>query len=718
MAEAVQQFFHVKDGRLENINASARTDLADRIHLIATGSKTSPCYLIVDRGEGQTPASFETTFLSLTRRNKDDIPFVQGRFNCGGTGVLPFCGQQNYQLIVSRRNPGCPVDKHDSTKNLWGFTLVRKLRPSAGSQRKSSMYVYLAPNREILTFSAPVGIPVLAGQSSKGKAAPAYSVNLEYGSCIKLYNYRWRKKSMLTTDGRYELERYLHSVCLPFRLSETRAYTANYLNTTLSGIMATTNDEGKEEGDANSKFEKDLGPAYGELTLPNIGKLPYRVYLLKEEHARYAREFPHGVFFTLNGQVHGDLPANFVSNVLKFDALSNFLMVSVDCTEMNQSIREDFMMASRDRVRRNEVYDEIYGELRDELRDHPGLRLHNAMRKQKRLEATLAEEKTVDYFQELLKSDPTLANILGTGTEVVSRVGPPEPPQPFVGRRFPTYFRIAKEPKGGLNKRCPLNRYVRIEFETDADNGYFERADCPGTVIFDPPNLCVSSRLWNGRFTTKFQMPFDASVNDEISITAVVSDVEREATANPFTSRFVLTGAPEQEDEVHPPGPKPGPKPAPPKPNTLTKNVAPSLTMPKIKEVRRSEWNDPFYQFDEYSAVKISNNATTNGYDFFVNTDNKYLINELHRAKPDEKTLVKHWFVYGLVLAGLGVLGELHRRIDESDEDELTLKDNDELQTASVFCAGIAKVIVPMIRSLNKLPVVAETAEAALQAAS
>lgn len=98
MAEAVDRLFKVKDGRLENLTPTERTKLAERIHFVATGTKKEPCYLVVDRGEGQTPDSFKDTFLSLTKQNKDDIPFVQGRFNCGGTGVLPFCGDHKYQL--------------------------------------------------------------------------------------------------------------------------------------------------------------------------------------------------------------------------------------------------------------------------------------------------------------------------------------------------------------------------------------------------------------------------------------------------------------------------------------------------------------------------------------------------------------------------------------------------------------------------------------------
>jgi hypothetical protein len=699
MAEAVDKLFKVKDGRLENLMPTERTKLAERIHLVATGAKREPCYLVIDKGEGQTPDSFKDTFLSLTKQNKDDIPFVQGRFNCGGTGVLPFCGEHKYQLVLSRRNPSCPARPGDATKDLWGFTIVRRLRAAPG--RKSSMYVYLAPGGSILTFARPA-VAAIPGQSSKNKPAPAYAVDLTYGTCIKLYNYRWKKRTLVTTDGRYELERYLHSVSLPLRISETREYKANYYSTTLSGILAHVSEEGTED-DSTSKFEKGLSPAYGELNLPGIGRLPYKLFLLKETYE--ASNFPYGVYFTLNGQVHGDLPANFISSTLKFDCLSKTLLVSVDCTEMDQAVREDFLMASRDRVRRNEAYDAIYSMLRDELREHAGLREHNAQRRKKRLEETLSkEESNADYFQELLKSDPTLASILGIGGNIVSTTGPTHDPVPYHGKKFPTYFRIAKEPKNGLSKSCPLNRTVRVEFETDADNDYFDRPDCPGSITFDPPNLCVSSHLWDGAFTTKLQMPYDAKVGDTINMTVTVTDIQRETKRQSFISHFTMKGAPETEDAPPPPPGQRAPKPDHPENG---KHSSPVLAAPDIREVRREKWADPQFQFDEYSALKIMNADEGKGYVFFVNMDNRFLINELHKTKEDEGALVKHWFKYGIVLSALGILKEIQRIEEEgptSDDEKI-----DHLDLDKVW-GGLARVVVPIIRALYKGPAMIQAA--------
>src|SRR2546428_7384674 len=105
MADAVEQFYGIKDGRLDTLDPKQLTAMAEEIYVVATGGKLSPCYLIIDTGDGQTPNRFPDTFLSLKRSNKMRIPFVQGKFNSGGTAVFPFFGDKNMPLIVSPRHP-------------------------------------------------------------------------------------------------------------------------------------------------------------------------------------------------------------------------------------------------------------------------------------------------------------------------------------------------------------------------------------------------------------------------------------------------------------------------------------------------------------------------------------------------------------------------------------------------------------------------------------
>ncbi len=162
MAEAAKQFFNVPNGRLENVPKQDRTELAKRVQIMAVGSKDQPSYVVIDTGEGQSPADFSDTFLSLAKSNKLHIQFVQGKYNAGGTGALRFCGHENYQLIASRRAPGLPVKKQDASSGDWGFTLIRRLRPSEGNshpfgKRKISSRPRISSRRCTKHFSARSG---------------------------------------------------------------------------------------------------------------------------------------------------------------------------------------------------------------------------------------------------------------------------------------------------------------------------------------------------------------------------------------------------------------------------------------------------------------------------------------------------------------------------------------------------------------------------------
>ncbi len=695
MAAAVEKFFSVRDGRLDNLTAGEQTLLADNIYLVAVGSKENPNYLIIDRGEGQTPARFPDTFVSLMRSNKMRIPFVQGKFNSGGTGILQFCGRGNYQLIASRRRPGCPVEPGDSTSDLWGYTVVRRWLPSGG--RRSSMYVYLAPDGRVPTFRADA-IKVLPGRSGVNRPPQPYAVDLPYGTCIKLYDYRWRAKSSITTEGRYELERFLHSPCLPFRVTETRAYRANYYSATIIGGWASAT-AGDDEGETG-KLEEGF-PAYAVLNIAGVGRLPYKIAVFKQGTKQ--RHVPNGVFFVVNGQVHGSLPSDFVTRRLRLDYLSGAgngpLLVCVDCTDMDQRVREDFFMASRDRIRKNEVYAAIEEKLTEALRGHPGLQEINQLRRKEALEEHLSDKAPLEAFQKLLDLDPTLSGLFAAGDRLVTATGPAERAT-FVGRRFPTFFRLSAEPRGGLVKPCPVNRTCIVEFETDAVNDYFTRPLDPGRISIDPPNLVEHTHLWNGRFGARFSVPWNARVGDAVQVRVTVTDVEREALDNPFVSTFVLKAAQEVDDDPVPGKPK---RPRQAMPNGSKRGVA--LGLPNVREVRREEWER--YGFGRLDAIRVRH-GDEGGYDCFVNVDNAFLLTELGRAREDDKPLIKFWFSYGLVLAALGMIRHAMRKAHDqggAEERHGDVEESVDLEAIAHYCDGLAQVIVPIVRTLHRGPV-------------
>ncbi len=264
----------------------------------------------------------------------------------------------------------------------------------------------------------------------------------------------------------------------------------------------------------------------------------------------------------------------------------------------------------------------------------------------------------------------------------------------FVGRLFPTFFRISKEPDRGLIKPCAINKTCRVEFETDAANDYFIRASNPGSLRITPADICEHSHLWNGQWVTRFRVPWDAKVGDEVPVEVTVSDVEREAHGAPFVCRFILRAAPPADDR---PTGKPGPgTPQHPAQGKHDKLVA---GFPPVNEVDRSGWAP--HGFTKLSALKVVH-GLEGGYEFFVNIDNAFLLTQLSQSKAADRSSVKFWFKYGLVLAALAMIKQ--QSVEEDHADEHGDGEEVDLDAIGASCDGLARAIVPIIRALGKTP--------------
>ena len=231
--EAVARFFAPTGsgtggdaGHLTEWTASERTAVARGITLAATGFKPgagSPCFTIADDGEGQTPRRLPETILSLDKKNKQYIRFVQGRFNMGGTGALKFCGHRNLQLVVTRCNPRVTGGgEADPTDGEWAFTVVRREDPE-GAMR-NSVYTYLAPQvvgreKRVLSFPSQ-SMPIFP------KGQKPYAKESEHGTLIKLYEYSTSARTHMFRRGGIQerLDLLLPEVGLPIRLHECRDY--------------------------------------------------------------------------------------------------------------------------------------------------------------------------------------------------------------------------------------------------------------------------------------------------------------------------------------------------------------------------------------------------------------------------------------------------------------------------------------------------------------
>ena len=185
--------------------------------------------------------------------------------------------------------------------------------------------------------------------------------------------------------------------------------------------------------------------------------------------------------------MHDRAGAEFIKDKLRYGYLTKHMLVSVDCTNMNPNAQHDFFTPARDRTVDWEVKKLVIEELvhhlsHEESPLRTALRELNARRRQEQLKDALNDDEPARVLEDLVKVSPALAAIFSPGTRLHSPFVPEDDEKPFVGKRFPTFFRIVHEPEAGLIKNCPINRTCRLQFETDAENGYFNggrpRDDC------------------------------------------------------------------------------------------------------------------------------------------------------------------------------------------------------------------------------------------------
>ncbi|MEJ7631211.1 MAG: hypothetical protein WKF28_01810, partial [Rubrobacteraceae bacterium] len=527
---------------------SKRTEVARGITLAATGAKPSegnPSFTISDRGEGQTPKMLPYTLLSLDRSNKFRIPFVQGKFNMGGTGVLEFCGQQNLQLIVSRRNPGIVGDDPEHTSDLrWGFTVVRREDPK-GAQR-SSVYTYLAPvksgddskNKQVLSFLTDT-MPIFPD------GRDAYARESSWGTLIKLYEYTATgfRSNVLMKDGLMRrVDMLLPDVALPMRFHECRSYGGH------GGSPETTVTGAKVRLEDNKEGNLEHDPTFFSIKVHGE-EMTGTVYAFKKGKADTYRK-NEGIIFALNGQTHGYLTQDFFGRrKVGLGYLRDSILIIVDCSNFRGRARERLFMNSRDRLRNGELRDAIEGELEDTLKQDRLLRELRERRRREEIESRLEDSKPLeDVLRPLLEKSPVLSELFLHGRRAstpfrTKRVGPED--KPFEGKRYPSLFKFKGKQYGTeLHQNCHINQRCRITFETDAVNDYFNREVDKGEFSLflasdtgkSPVGIMRLISKWN-RYLN-LQLPANCRIGDEIRFVAQVTDSLRLSplkTASPYT---------------------------------------------------------------------------------------------------------------------------------------------------------------------------------------
>jgi len=702
-------------GRILYWTRSMRSEQARFITLAATGRPASeganPSFSIADAGEGQTPDMLPYTILSLNRSNKLRIPFVQGKFNMGGTGVLKFCGQRNLQFVLSRRNPEL-VDTSNPSDFLWGFTIVRREDPVGN--RRNSVYTYLAPvgaeqhpqRGGVLRFSADC-LPIFP------EGRKPYIRESAWGTLIKLYEYRvpGSRGHILRKDGILSrLDLLLPDIALPVRLHECRSCYKGHpgsFDTTLTGLAV------RLEEDRGENMEEGF-PSSFQMTVEGE-ELRATVYAFKKGRAETYKG-NEGIIFTINGQTHGHLTVDFFRRKsVRLGYLVDSILVVVDCNALSGRAREDLFMNSRDRLSKCKLREQIERELERLLRQHKGLRALSERRRREEIQAQIEDSKPLEeVLQGLINRSPTLASLFLQGKRLTNPFKPIDAglgEKTFTGRRFPTYFRIHGLSYGEiLYRSAEVDSRCRLKFDTDAANDYFSRIRDPGTLIVElikkkeANNRCSvdhSVSLHDGLATVSIQLPSWCKIGDEITVRVLVTDPTR---AEPFLNIIVLKLVQASTKETTGSGLKTrrgsGRRPG---------RVLPSgVQIPKIVPVREEGWSKvPGRPFDKFTAVRIvASGASANKnngqpiYDYYVNVDNICLNQELKSNKHIEPQLLRAQFTYAMVLCAMALIQDETQRTNRSKELEGTTPIEEVVEQTT---RALSPILLPMINALGTL---------------
>jgi hypothetical protein len=721
-------------GRIRNWSDSKRTEVARGITFVATGATAQsgdPSFTIADCGEGQTPEKMPETLLSLARSNKLRIPFVQGKFNMGGTGVLKFCGTHNLQLIVSRRNPEIlnGILEHESDPQ-WSFTIVRREDPEGN--RRSSVYTYLAPvdcDKKprvggVLRFSAAT-MPIFPnGRNPYGRES-------KHGTLIKLYEYRATglKTNILRKDGMLSrIDLLLPDVALPIRFHECRpGYKghAGSFETTLTGLGVRLDDDKAENLEIEFPTSCPMSISGQQMTAT--------IYAFKKAKADTYRK-TEGIIFAVNGQTHGYLTIDFFRRkAVGLSYLADSILVIVDCTNLSGRAREDLFMNSRDRLSFAPLRYEIEDALEDLLKHHDGLRELRERRRSEEIESSLKDSKPLaDILETIFKHSPTLSELFLIGKRVQNpfkSLKAKADEKPFKGKRFPTYFKFRGKDYGeNLERDCHINMRCRITFETDAANDYFSRKVEPGLfslfALVGDTRLTVDDyalNLQNGSATLNLRLPAATEVGASLSLVAELNDPSRlEAFENSFTihvKEVAQTTSGTTRSKSKTPTNKTG----------EDREIPAGIQLPNRIRVAEPEWDKHEPPFDQSTALRIKHAGTANGdadsnggkdiYDFFVNIDNvhlkRYLKYELKSGQHEH--VVQTRFEVGLMLIGLALIHRAAqqrngRSTDNAEEGEIA----DVERQADEVTKALAPFLLPMIHALGAL----ETEEVSVAHAS
>lgn len=682
---ATKMFFNVDNGKWENITSAERNKVAQDIQIILTEDRKTPNVAIYDNGEGQNPSNFERTFLSIAQGNKNDVPFVQGKYNMGSTGSLVFCGDKHrYQMIISRRNSNL-----SDSDGLIGFTLVRRhiLTPEEEPKYKLTWYEYLVING---------AIPSIA---EKKLELGLHKTQFVCGSVVKLYSYQLTHPSNATFELWRDLNPLLFEAALPMLIYENRSCYSGH-----SPTKPMLGNKTRLALDTNEhiEFQKTF-----QINLFN-SNIPIQVYIFNRETENTEFIRAKSVVYTLNGQTQGSESRTFITQDLGFRNLKNYMLVCVDCSQIGTTARQELFMASRDRLKQGRFYNELRQSIIDLLSNDTHIKQKEQEYKGRAFRETGEDKDMVQSLFSKLKGNQDIRKMFsgnnGAFSFFTKKVKKPIPPEEQKEekkketkklKRYPTLLKI----KGFEKSTEDFVKVIRkggkgkIILETDVENTFLSRSDDAGSIEITTLDFGKHGGGGGGHNlpnedSTKLRVQFSGPCEGEMEV-MIEPREEAEVGDSIQLSIKMISSAGEHEVVAFIKIDNEAQKPKEPKEKTVEE---PELALPKLTRVvqysddpDQAKWSDCGMTSDSIVKTHINNNGAIE--EVLINMDSN-LVKKLINAKGANVERVRNKYIssiYSHILMVYTTMYGYYSKDDIEIDEHVRKEIQDSLNSAVEF---------------------------------
>ena len=676
--DAIEKFFGVRDGKWLNITAPERTKLAEKYcNLIATGESgrgSNPTMTILDNCEGQHPSDFTKTFLSLVQGNKVKLGFTQGKFGMGSFGAVNFCTKFGLQLIISKKNP-CLVPT--GQKNEWGFTLVRKIPPT--NKEKSSKWQYFVVDDQIPSFSKE-DLKLYPGEYPN-----PYGGSFPFGSFIKLYNYELGSlRTNIVFDLNFRINSLLVNPVVPIRFYERRdGFKGKSLQATLDGL------ETKIQRDRSKVLEEGF-PSNFSFNVKNqtfIGNIyAFKKYSDIEQKIKRddaGQKYANGVIFTLNGQANASYHRGFFGQgKLHYENISKNLLVTIDCSKVDNLYLEHIFQSDRERISQREIVKEIRLAIADILEKHPGIRKFQNSWKSSQIKEIQNNQNTKDLFEKLIAKNKNLTSYFLKGDKLENPFSKKEGElEKYDGEYWPTFFETKKSHPKEFPRVAEKGRSYRINLITNAQNDYFYRSQDQGSFKifrFDEDITNIDGVQLSG-FDGRWVLTLPEFDNELQHYRFEVTDVKK---YKPLVCEFFLK-LEEKKDRPH-------------SNSKNKKKTSVQFNFPKIKLLERENFSE--FDIDEKDILFV--NRTMDEHEFYLNMANNHINNYLKTLTGTELDYAKEQYKLSASLLGLVLIDQHKKEFPDDVIKDNTISIN---EYSKKYTKTLAPIHMPFIRDISAI---------------